>query len=402
MIALHGVWSWISSTNRSVIVKLIRERLAPGGVVYVSYNCQPGWSSVAPVRHLLSLGQHLDAGGLSRDATETDRALAFLEEVLAVNPRYFAENKIAISQASNLRSQSRAYLAHEYLNEDWHTPYFSEVASSLAEAKLSFVASARLLDRVNDINIGRQAIAYVESIKDIEKRESIRDFLVNQRFRTDLFIKGPVRMTIAELEAFWDDQAFVLGCPLSEIDLKISGPLGEADLPEPIYRPLVLALASQDYSPKTLAELHPHPGLRSIPRMDLISALTVLVGMDVLRPSVNPTGAAIGRSRAYNDYVLERALTGPHLNHLASAVIAGGIPCVRPAQLLLRSWFNGARTSSELAQGVWRVFETSGERAIKNDREVAGADENIQVLTEMAERFLKDTLPVYRALRVVD
>ena len=41
-IGLHGIWSWISDENRAVIVDFVRRKLAVGGVLYVSYNTQPG------------------------------------------------------------------------------------------------------------------------------------------------------------------------------------------------------------------------------------------------------------------------------------------------------------------------------------------------------------------------
>jgi SAM-dependent methyltransferase len=34
VIALHGIWSWISDLNRQFIVEIIRRHLRPGGVVY--------------------------------------------------------------------------------------------------------------------------------------------------------------------------------------------------------------------------------------------------------------------------------------------------------------------------------------------------------------------------------
>lgn len=44
-IGLHGIWSWISDANRSVLVKFIHSRLKVGGLLYISYNTQPGWAS---------------------------------------------------------------------------------------------------------------------------------------------------------------------------------------------------------------------------------------------------------------------------------------------------------------------------------------------------------------------
>src|SRR5271154_3160668 len=40
-IGMHGVWSWISDQNRSIIVDFIRRKLKAGGVLYISSNPPP-------------------------------------------------------------------------------------------------------------------------------------------------------------------------------------------------------------------------------------------------------------------------------------------------------------------------------------------------------------------------
>jgi hypothetical protein len=47
---LHGIWSWVSEDNRQIILDFIDRKLKPGGVLYLSYNTQPGWSAFMPLR----------------------------------------------------------------------------------------------------------------------------------------------------------------------------------------------------------------------------------------------------------------------------------------------------------------------------------------------------------------
>ena len=54
-ISLHGIWSWISRENQEHVVEFIRRYLKPGGIVYNSYNCFPGWAANHPVRELFLL-----------------------------------------------------------------------------------------------------------------------------------------------------------------------------------------------------------------------------------------------------------------------------------------------------------------------------------------------------------
>lgn len=53
-IGIHGIWSWISDSNRAVLVDFVRRKLRVGGVLYISYNTQPSWAAMVPMRDLLN------------------------------------------------------------------------------------------------------------------------------------------------------------------------------------------------------------------------------------------------------------------------------------------------------------------------------------------------------------
>ncbi|WP_426050683.1 class I SAM-dependent methyltransferase [Brevundimonas sp. SL161] len=399
IITLHGVWSWVSDTSRRVIVDLIRDRLKPRGVVYLSYNCQPGWASRSPVRHLLKLGHAARPGGDAEGRIEA--ALEFMEDVAAADGRFFADNRPAASHAASLRKVGAQYIGHEYLNADWHVPYFSEVAQALAEAHLGFVTSARLLDRVNAIHLPPAGLALLDRQKDTVLRESVRDFLVNQQFRPDVFAKATRTLSPSEKAARLDAQAFVLICGLDEIDFQLTGAQGEVVLSETTYGPLAVALANDDFRPKTTTELMAASGVSTLRRSDVIAALINLVGMGVLRPAQAFTPEVRARCDACNRLVLDRAVTGPHLKHMASPVTGGGILTPRSAQLFLRAWLAGARTTGEIAHSVWQVFETTNERAVRNGHEAVTPEDNLAAIGHMARRFLDQTVPLYRALAIL-
>lgn len=398
VIVMHGIWSWVSDENRRIMVDLIRDRLKPGGVVYLSYNSQPGWASRAPVRHLLKLG-HAAAGG--DPAARIEAALEFMEDVAAADSRFFAENRPAASHAASLRKADRQYLAHEYLGEHWHVPYFSDVAEALAGADLKFLSSARLLDRLDGLNLPPAAMAMLHRQKDPVMREQVRDYMVNQQFRPDVFVKGGTALSASDQAAGLDAQAFVLICGLDEIDFELTDAQGEAAMPEALYAPLSLALAADDFRPKTPVELLGAPGLERVRKANLVKALTTLVGIGVLRPAQTFSPEARARCDGFNRLALERAVTGPHLKHMASPVVGGGVLTPRSAQLFLRAWLAGARTTEEMAASVWAVFETTDERAAGQGRDLTSREDNLMMLGEMAARFLDQTVPLYRALAIL-
>lgn len=163
-IGLHGIWSWISDTNRGVIVDFIRRKLKVGGVLYISYNTLPGWSTHAPIRHLLT--QH--AASMGADGAgivnRIDGALVFAEQLLATNPNYLKANPSVKDRAAALKGQNRNYLAHEYFNADWLPMYFADMARWLAPAKLGFACSTHLLDHVDAVNLTQEQQTLLASI----------------------------------------------------------------------------------------------------------------------------------------------------------------------------------------------------------------------------------------------
>lgn len=399
VITLHGVWSWVSQANRRVIVDLIRDRLAPGGLVYLSYNCQPGWASRAPVRHLLKLGRSASDAKTADDGIEA--ALAFAEDVAAADGRFFADTRPAASHLASLRKANAQYVGHEYLGDHWHVPYFADVAEALSGADLSFASSARLLDRITALHLKPAAAALLDRQKDPVLKEAVRDYLVNQQFRPDVFARGARPLSQAEQIARFDAQAFVLICGLDEIDFTLTGAAGEMMLPEDVYRPLALALAAENFRPRTPIELMTSPGMAGIRRSDVVTALINLVGMGVVRPAQRFEPAVRTRCDAFNRIVLERAVTGPHLKHLASPVTGGGVLTPRSAQLFLRAWLAGDRSTAAIARSVWTVFQTTNERAARKGETLTTEKDNLDVLGEMAERFLDQTVPLYRALGIL-
>ena len=52
-IICHGVFSWVSETVRSHILRISREQLSPLGSGYISYNAYPGWKQYEMLREMM-------------------------------------------------------------------------------------------------------------------------------------------------------------------------------------------------------------------------------------------------------------------------------------------------------------------------------------------------------------
>jgi len=132
-IALHAVWSWVSPENRARLVEFIRQRLRPGGALYLSYNCLPGWQPMLALRDRLveraERGRH---AGLPRGEA-IRQAIVELEHL---EP----EHDVILH---SLKRRSVSYLAHEFFNRDWHPMEPESVAAELAAAGVRRICSAQ-------------------------------------------------------------------------------------------------------------------------------------------------------------------------------------------------------------------------------------------------------------------
>ncbi len=106
-IGLHGIWSWISDENRSVIVDFVRRKLKVGGVLYISYNTYPGWAAFAPMRDLLLEHKKAMAAPGHGIVANIDEALTFAEKLMATNPLYAQANPTIRERLSMLTHQQK-------------------------------------------------------------------------------------------------------------------------------------------------------------------------------------------------------------------------------------------------------------------------------------------------------
>src|SRR5262249_55636138 len=256
-----------------------RRKLRAGGLVYISYNCFPGWAPAEPLRHLMSLHSELAGSEGTGTLGKIDGALAFGRKIADSCALYFPSTPSGHGRLKLISEQPRNYLAHEYFNRDWEVMTFSDVARWLEAAKLSFAASAHLLDHTDAVNLTAEGQKLLAGIAHPILRQTVRDYFVNQQFRRDIFVKWTRRLTLLEpLEALLA-QAFVLTVPADDVPMKFPGPIGEVTMSKNLYRPLIAAFADQGYAPKTLAKLCSYPEFQSQPIGLLLQSVLVLAGV---------------------------------------------------------------------------------------------------------------------------
>ncbi|MET3666169.1 class I SAM-dependent methyltransferase [Caulobacter sp. 1776] len=397
-IGLHGIWTWISDENRGVLVDFIRRKLRPGGVLYISYNTLPGWSASAPIRHLMK--RHADVMGAPGQGIigQTDAALGFIDQFLALEPLYAKANPGAVERVTQIKGQDRKYLAHEYMNRDWRPMYFADVENWLGNAKVSFASSAYTLDNLYELNMTADQVDFMRAVPDVSLRETIRDYCTNQQFRRDYWLRGVRAVVGHEQIAALREERIVMTFAKEDVPTKVRGVIGEAGLIDEIYKPIFEFL--MDHKPHTILELEMYVG-KTVNFSQLSSALSILLGLGVVHPAAPGQDQAKAKTRtnALNKAISRRSLSVGDIAYFASPVTGGGVPAARFNQLFWLSKQSGGKTPNDWATFAWQLLQAQSQAIIKDGVTLQG-DDNLVELRSQAEQWGAKILPVWTALGI--
>lgn len=399
-IVLHGIWSWISNENRDTIVDLIRRKLKTGGIVYVSYNVYPGWAPYVPIRQLMSLFKDKvgDITGAERGITG---AVQFTKDVFSAAADYYKDVPALALHLESLDSRDTSYIAHEYLNADWKISTFAEVSAQLSGAKLTYAGPTRLLENIAPFRFTPDGQKMLSQIGDPVLRETTKDFLTNQMFRCDVYLKGARRIPHGELLRLWSEQLFVLTTPKDDLPKEIALPLGKVHLHEKVPRDVIDALSDNEHAPKTIAQLRAHPQLSATRTEEIIETMILMVGTGYASTAQVPTPEITARCRKLNHHVCERALLVREIEYLVSPITGGAIKVPHICLLFLNAIEDGHDTAQALTLYVWEFLQGIGEKMRKNGKTLESREDNLASIEPLAQRFLASTMPMLKTLQAI-
>lgn len=399
-IGLHGIWSWVSDANRAVIAEFIRRKLKVGGVLYIGYNTQPGWAAIAPLRDLLTgFSDTMTAPGLDT-VQRIESSLDFASRLLASGALYGKANPAALEEIKRLAVQPRNYLAHEYFNREWTPMPFSRMADWMASLKLQFAAAAHPLDQVDALNLSAEQARLLDELPDRVLRETARDLMTNQRFRRDYWVRGARRLSPLEQVERQRAERLVLAEPAATVKLSARGALGEGNLREDVYRPILNALA--DHQPRQVGEIERMVADSGIGLAHLLQALTILTGNGVLHPAQDEQAVRAARAAtdALNVRLWHKARYSADVGYLASPVTGGAVTVGRFEQLFLLARHAGLAGPAEWARYASALLDAQGQRLLKDGKTIDPGEQQLRALTERAAEFATLRLPMLAALGI--
>ena len=286
-IVAHGVYSWVDAAGQAALRGFIDRHLKPGGLVYISYNAMPGWARDLPFQHLVrELGTTLpgDAAAGFAAAAAIARALADAGAPALLPSATLADLK------ARPQDYAPAYLVHEFMHAGWRPLYVTEMRPQMAAIGLAPVGSATLIENFDALVFGESARAILSEIADPDARELIRDFLLDQRLRRDVFDRGNRRLDPAERARRLLASSYGLARPAATIGYSIKTVAGERGCDSATARAIIAALAA---GPRPADELIALPGL--LENLLTLCAADQIIPVEPGHVSVAALNRAIGR-----------------------------------------------------------------------------------------------------------
>ncbi|MBE1295889.1 MAG: methyltransferase domain-containing protein [Rhodobacteraceae bacterium] len=396
VIALHGVYSWVSRENQKYILEFLSKRLNPGGLVYISYNTQPGWAAALPLRRIMTDRAAQGSGPLHQRISE---AIAWAQELNLTGAEYFAANPVVAKRLGKMDGMSQNYLAHEFFNKDWTPFHFADIAEDLSQAKLSFLASSDPMAHVDDVCLSQSQHEMLERESDPVRRQSLRDILLNAQFRTDIFVRGKLRHTERGAIGAWFNVPLALARRYNGGSIILASRSGEEPLRRDQYEPLLAALKD---GPQTVRQLLDSGAFGNNTWAEITRMLTLLIGAHHVIPCLQVEGFVerAEQCRRFNMAVCKRAEDSETLRFLASPVTGSGIAFDRFEQLFLLARSEGLSTPTEWAELAWQILAPQGQRLHVDGRILETPEENLAVLRVRANAFAAQRLPLCESLGI--
>ncbi|BBK44961.1 hypothetical protein STVA_49810 [Allostella vacuolata] len=318
---MHGVYSWIGPETRAALVGVLDRHVKPGGIVHVSYNTLTTWTNLLPIQKLLS-EYAAQASGTPEE--RANKALDFLETLLASNAGHFREAKALAGWLKHTRSGDIRYVLHEYFVRHWEPTPHSTVAAHMEGAKLSFVGTCDVIDSIDRYVMAPEVAKIVAEIPAGPIRETASDLVRNNSFRRDVYVRGPVPMTAAEHQAQMAGTRFALVRRRDQCKLTLKFPVGQVELNAQAFDPLLDHLVQ---GPATVADLARTVGEKLDAGM--IRRIVTLHAAGYIFPC--PTADADPAPSERFNRVLGREIAAGHGHAvLASPVLGGGVRLPAP------------------------------------------------------------------------
>jgi hypothetical protein len=355
---------------------------------------------MVPVRVLMRM---LTVASPERTDLAVPGVLDFVDRLKQAGASFFTANPALENRLTDIRKQDARYIAHEYLNHDWHPLMFTEVAGAMLEAKCRYIGSATLAENIDTVSVPPNVVPILAETRDPYLRETLRDLGCTQTFRRDLYRKGIAPIPAAEQQMLLEDLTLAgMGMAVPEGGITFATPIGNVTGRPEVYEPLLTMLEAGALS---VREARAAPAFAGRALVELMQALTLLVAGGYAHPMLPSDGAA-GRheaARRLNLAIARANANAGDLPRLAAPAIGSAIGADILETLLVGELLAGQPADvGGLAARLVELLGRSGRSVQRDGKPVSDPSETMQIVTEAVVGLLERRVPLLRRLGVLE
>lgn len=179
-IIAHGLYSWVPDEVRERLLAVCRERLAPEGIAFVSYNAYPGGHARQMLREMML--HHTRHAANAREKIR--QARAFLEQLQQARALSTPWQEVREQEVKLLLDREDGALYHDELAEWNQRFYFHEFMAAARGYHLEYVGEADLYEMFDPKGM---LAGFHGTVVDFEQT---MDFLKARRFRQTLLCRA--------------------------------------------------------------------------------------------------------------------------------------------------------------------------------------------------------------------
>lgn len=191
-IIAHGVYSWVPEAVREQLLAVIRARLRPAGIAFVSYNAQPG----SQVRGVLRQMMLLHTRAITDPRTKIEQARALLRMLMHA-PAEAADvyRPLLKSELGKALQTSDSLLYHDDLAETSEPFFFADFMAAAQRHGLQFAAEANFF-QMSLANMPPEIAGPLGELgqQDLIGKEQYLDFMTCRSFRQTLLCREEAQL----------------------------------------------------------------------------------------------------------------------------------------------------------------------------------------------------------------
>ncbi len=356
-ITTHGVYTWVRPEVQADLRTLIGRHSAPGCLIYIGYNALPGWTSSLSLQSLL---RHFAS---AHRGTSAERFVAAIKQIKHIRdmgsralggPTTLTEIELsspleqALKDPDDISQRALSYLAHEYLNEHWKPKFLAEMCEELSDIKLRFLASAALINMIDQSLWSPEQADMISAISDSVTQEIAKDMILPSSFRRDIFVRGRSFVPLQVRNHHLAQTTLALARPAREAK-------GEYSIREQGIKfddaPIKMMATALENGPKTVGEIQAILSKADI-SYSALEITAMLADMGIAEPVVRGrTGSSL---KDFNMNLLATAKEAMPMDQLglASPVTGSGIQ-LSLMHLVLYEWLaDGKPETTKLPNGI--------------------------------------------------